>query len=157
MLTRQVGVALLRGTVVMGMALAIMGFRGSAEIGTTISGLAWQCLGCTSCTETDHKTLTTGSGFTVEGGGHPNSCLVNTCANEHDSCGQSRRDAESAVLAINKALPRVTPAELEVLVTRLGERVTVNAHRQALQVSGCAGEIVAHIPLTQAQAAELLN
>jgi hypothetical protein len=111
------------------------------------AGLMTTCKGCTECSggEEHHRTLDSGAGFEVYGSGH-SWCLLYSCGSEHSLCGDSRRDGERAVYVLNEKLSKASGADIEEYVASLGKLASINYERRAVQIFGCEGDVVAHIP-----------
>lgn len=68
--------------------------------------------------------------------------------------------AVPAVQSVERAAERAKagdPREMEILIRDHPESVTLNAERSAVQVKGCRGDVIAHIPLTPSQFAALMQ
>lgn len=113
------------------------------------------------CAETDHDAWDAGSGYNAgwgEGGRHAigSRCWPGTCQEEHP-CGLAFHfevvDYERLRVAL---LAADGPAARAALATLGPSAAKFNARRSAIQLIGCNGDVVAHLPVTQIVAASLL-
>jgi len=138
---------------------AILGAAGAV---TPRSAQAQDCLACEDCTTEDmqpgHRTFNrapTLSEYGVEDEVH--GCLAEgPCSAPTDVtiCKEPGQSLAS-IQAMTRAADRQDGAKLAMLVKGAGRSVEVNVGRGALQVMGCNGTVVAHIPLSAAQLATL--
>lgn len=88
----------------------------------------------------------------------PYECGAGPCSNPQDELHEFCIRGSSSAFNLNSLTDAVNAgdmAQVAVLVEQGGDAVEVNTARSALQVVGCSGAIVAHLPLTQVQLAQL--
>lgn len=105
--------------------------------------LVGYCFGCFSCRKGGHAL---GGDPPPQGGRvgyHPENCSPGSCS-DHPSCGlgDTAQNTASLVTA-TQAMSRATPAELMAFMARNPRRVRINEARRALQLIGCADQVVA--------------
>jgi hypothetical protein len=130
------------------------------------------CLECTdgdwqpgNCAAEWHEAEGTGN----EGGipHNPQSpCAQGYCWDKHPInplCSEEEEDSDSPAIPIGE-LPHVVetlgnapPRDLPGMMKELGGRVRYVALRRAVQITGCDGLVIAHIPLSSRQAEELAS
>ena len=163
---RQLGLAAMIAIVL----AVIPGVRGSstpihamdADFAETVP-----CGGCDIC-ELDqggygHITTTSAVGRDKLGpnGAHPDDCQTGNCDTEHPPQQESDCDRTFAVgdpPEVEQFWFEVRQSDgpqLKALLTRVGDFASVNLERQAVQLLGCSSVPIAHIPLTDEQAASL--
>lgn len=131
--------------------------RAEAQI---VTNDCYYCVSCTINGQPGHRVLSarvpangTTVGLTIP---EPVECGPGPCSNpqdpdvNHQRCVRPRQTAFS-LTSLTEAVKAGDMARVAVLMQQGGEIVEVNTARQALQVVGCDGAIVAHLPLTQAQ------
>ncbi|MDE2655714.1 MAG: hypothetical protein F4107_03870 [Gemmatimonadetes bacterium] len=64
--------------------------------------------------------------------------------------------ARQAMAAVTQAIRIATPAELREAVSRHPEQIRINRDRRALQLIGCASEVVASYTATSLPALSIL-
>lgn len=95
------------------------------------------------------------------GSGIPKNGLLHGCFDEgcsyHPGCEESMNEIKSlgGVAGIYAAVSSAPGRKLQGVVLNLGRYVSINRARHAVQVEGCDGRIIAHIPLSRDQIAEL--
>lgn len=118
-----------------------------------------ECQDCSQggCTSGYHKLIgiTPPMGDDTQGE-DPHTCAFGFCSAAHPPCdgGLATLDAEDRSDLWN-AIVIEQVADVASLMNSLGESVQYNAVRQAVQVTGCDGNIVLSVPLTETQASEL--
>jgi hypothetical protein len=135
--------------------------RADAQI---VTNDCYYCVSCTINGQPGHRVLNvrvpangTTVGLTIP---EPNECGPGPCSNPQDPDVNHQRCVRPAQTAFNltsltEAVKSGDMAQVAALMRQGGEIVEVNTARQALQVVGCDGAIVAHLPLTQAQLTQL--
>jgi hypothetical protein len=116
-----------------------------------------------------HATDTQPEGQWVAIGSHPaeHDCVgpnaSGDCSWDHEkSCGVAFLDSPArpartlGAPAFLDHLMKAVPTDFAALVTSNPERVRYNVGRRAVQIFGCGGRLIAHIPLTPAFEAALL-
>lgn len=124
-----------------------------------------ECIDCFSCFGPfgwGHQTSSFAPVFNNtygEHGLHNTTCESGSCEWEHPPSAECWNGGNEEVQQLAAHLPDVLEAvrsrDLGALYSlasspNSGSRITYNVQRQAVQVVGCEGAIVAHIPLTQA-------
>lgn len=97
--------------------------------------------------------LTQQSFLNAEWGSGPHydfNCYEGLCADEHPWC----EPIAPALEDLRLALSRHDLAAVAVLINR-EDRIQLNVHRSAIQVSSCQGDLAAHLPLSRANAARI--
>lgn len=135
--------------------------RAEAQI---VTNDCYYCVSCNNNGTPGHRVLNirvpangTTVGLTIP---EPYECGPGPCSNpqdpevNHQRCVRPRQTAFS-LTSLTDAVKSGNMAQVAVLMEQGGEIVEVNAARGALQVVGCDGAIVAHLPLTQAQLTQL--
>ena len=82
----------------------------------------------------------------------PNECGAGTCANPQDELHQACVRPSSTAFSIQKLNDAALSGDVFQLAAAIqagGDAVEVNAARGAVQVVGCTGAIVAHIPVSR--------
>ncbi|HYW11678.1 MAG TPA: hypothetical protein VE871_06955 [Longimicrobium sp.] len=135
--------------------------RAEAQIATND---CYYCISCTLNGQPGHRVLNvrvpangTTVGLTIP---EPNECGPGPCSNpqdpdvNHQRCVRPRQTAFN-LTSLTEAVKSGDMAQVAVLMEQGGEIVEVNTARSALQVVGCDGAIVAHLPLNQVQLTQL--
>lgn len=135
--------------------------RAEAQI---VTNDCYYCVSCTINGAPGHRVLNvrvpangTTVGLTIP---EPNECGPGPCSNpqdpdvNHQRCVRPRQTAFN-LASLTAAVKSGDMAQVAVLMEQGGEIVEVNTARSALQVVGCDGAIVAHLPLNQAQLTQL--
>ena len=82
-------------------------------------------------------------------GAHPETCEWGSCVETHRSCRSTDGDAgseyEDELEAVLAAMENATAPELRAVVEGNPLRVRINQSRQALQLVGCEGQVVASL------------
>jgi hypothetical protein len=135
--------------------------RADAQI---VTNDCYYCVSCTINGAPGHRVLNirvpaNGAtvGLTIP---EPFECGPGPCSNpqdpevNHQRCVRPRQTAFS-LTSLTEAVKSGDMARVAVLMEQGGEIVEVNTARSALQVVGCDGAIVAHLPLDAAQLTQL--
>jgi len=135
--------------------------RAEAQI---VTNDCYYCIPCSLNGTIGHRVLNirvpangTTVGLTIP---EPYECGPGPCSNPQDPEVNHQRCVRPAqrgfsLSSLTEAVKSGDMAQLAVLMEQGGEIVEVNTARQALQVVGCDGAIVAHLPLTRAQLTQL--
>ena len=86
---------------------------------------------------------------------HDEDCNDNGDCQDHGACNPSFAMGET-LQQINNRIRTASPAVLAAVVGRHGDWLSLNQNRQALQLSGCGGSIVASYPVTTLPALQAL-
>ena len=102
-----------------------------------------------------HKFAETGANYKCE----PNFChddpSSGTCEAYHDVCSISSLEAKRDVALIEVVVARDDELGVKTLLETYGDAVQYNKRRHAVQVFGCDGSVIAHLPVSVATAASL--
>lgn len=129
------------------------------------AGQRWECGTCDVCviegtSEIGHVTGESSEGLRKLGpeGAHENDCQENSdCQAVHpvmEECadgGEGLASLEMSFPELWNAVRLASGEELRHLADRFPTRIKLNAERAAIQIHGCKGALVAHIPLEPAQ------
>jgi hypothetical protein len=133
-------------------ALAILVIVAPAELvaQATTQGKAW-CAECPDCPFNKHALVSEGDDEVI---GQSHDCTTpGSCEGVHSPCSAFAALDTPAKLEIY--LARVQQASRDALVplvSELGDYAVLNVGRGALQIFGCSGQVVAHLPLDEAKA-----
>lgn len=95
------------------------------------------------------------------GGGLHTSCLSGSCTSVHGVCGgdDTTIEGETVVIlteterqALQAVLARADGQGLVSIMSTLAGRAVYNADRAAIQLLGCGGQVIAHLPLSRTHA-----
>lgn len=116
------------------------------------------CIGCFTCMSGGHSTETAPLS-NYAGTGHDGQCLSGSCL-VHGVCGGlAQMGLEPPVpavrlqdyAALRHALRSQSTEELVAVLKSMDSRLQVSKSRQAVQVLGCNGTVVAHFPISTDQ------
>ncbi len=88
----------------------------------------------------------------VGAGSHPQVCKTGSCCDKHPNCFQG---CEGGFAALRDAWHFQQLRRVALEVDRLGTKAILNEERLAVQVFGCNGEIMAHLPVSKDQFREI--
>jgi hypothetical protein len=145
-------------------ALAASAFGAGSAQAQIVTNDCYYCISCNLNGTPGHRVLNvrvpangTTVGLTIP---EPTECGPGPCSNpqdpdvNHQRCVRPARTGFS-LTSLTEAVESGDMGRVAVLMDEGGEIVEVNVARGALQVVGCDGAIVAHLPLTQAQVTQL--
>jgi len=121
------------------------------------------CVGCDSCElpiGLGHATFDSPQGQRKPGpnGAHPDRCDPNSCVDDHPPGGCTSSLANAPSVSSVWLAARAADADgVQTLLDANPNYVVYNATRAALQVIGCEGVVLAHIPLRRGQELGLHN
>lgn len=118
------------------------------------------CLYCSSCTsEAGHKATGAPAQGNAWGIMHQHCSVVGTCQGGHFHYPTTCDGFSFSPSELTEMWYAVLDGEqdFDAIFGRYDGRLHVNAERKALQVLGCSGTVVAHIPLTDDQLTLLLG
>ncbi len=129
----------------------------TAPFGVIQCGLCDACVLVPGTAEVGHTTARSEEGLRKLGpdGPHPDECEVDSCNTAHPyviECFPSLALETAPTLPeLWSALVQADESELKQVITDNEMFVHYNSARRALQILGCDGSIVAHMPLTSDQ------
>ena len=125
------------------------------------------CLFCTNgepifCAPDEHHAYPGQSGLGTwarAGGAHNGSpCKDGSCETKHGPCALAKAGGstfETDLELVRSSIDSGDPAAVSRLLLRFAGRVVVNVERSAVQVLGCTGGVVAHLPISNTLVASL--
>jgi hypothetical protein len=116
-----------------------------------------ECLSCSTCQNTSQHTapgpVDTGNAFGIA---HSHCSAIGDCSFGHFHDAQTCSGfALKTLPALWKDIAAADGDKLRQVISGYGAVVSYNTQRQAVQVLGCSGVVIAHIPLSQHQIAAL--